>query len=207
MGFLIKGGGGGEDFKPIDAGSHIARCYAFIDLGTQRVEHSGQVKTMRKVRLCFEVPAERRDDGKPMVIAKKYTASLHEKSTLSQDLTSWRGKGFTQAERAGGFEMEKIVGQPLSLSVVHEEKRDKSGVYAAIKGLSALPKGVTCPPLESEPVFFNLDEFDPAVFAKLTERTQKEIMQSPEYAAATGRGEYAGAPSAGLGDMDDDIPF
>ena len=40
-------------------------------------------------------------DGKPFLVRRRYTASLHEKSALRKDLESWRGRAFTNVELDG----------------------------------------------------------------------------------------------------------
>lgn len=203
MGFKLKKTGG-EDFAPLPEGSHAARCVQFATLGTQRKEWQGQFKDTFQVRITWEIPGERMaNDDKPMVISKTYTASLGEKSNLRKDLEAWRGKKFTKAEE-DGWDAEQLLGKACLISVVHSEKSGKT--YANINSIMPLPKGMTCPPQENESVFFDIENFDPEVFSKLSKYVQEQIQKSPEYAEATAS---IGGPSRGrLTDIDDDeIPF
>ena len=62
------------DFKDPPEGTHPARCYRVIDLGTQEVDFQGQIKHQRKVLVSWELQCEERmDDGRPFSIGKKYT--------------------------------------------------------------------------------------------------------------------------------------
>ena len=90
-------------FKPVPPGMFLARCYKIIDLGTQKTSYKGLEKMQKKVTLQFEVHGEDEDGnpvvtakGEPMSISKTYTQSLDEKSNLTKDLQSWRGKAFTR---------------------------------------------------------------------------------------------------------------
>lgn len=201
MGFKLKKTGG-EDFAPLPEGSHAARCVQFVTLGTQRKEWQGQVKEQFQVRITWEIPNERmQNEDAPMVISKTYTASLGEKANLRKDLEAWRGKKFTEAE-LDGWDASQLLGKACLIAVVHTEKNGRT--YANVNSIMPLPKGMTCPPQENESIFFDLEEFDPEVFGKLSKYTQELIQKSPEYAEAVG-GARRPAPA---GDMDDDdVPF
>ena len=56
----------GGDFKPAPAGSHLARCYRIIDLGTQKVVWKGTEKAMKKIIIGWELHGEDAD-GKPLL--------------------------------------------------------------------------------------------------------------------------------------------
>ena len=75
--------------EKVPSGTHIARCYEMIHIGTVTWEYLGEVKETDKVRLTFELPAEMRqfneEEMQPMVISKEYTLSMHEKANLRID--------------------------------------------------------------------------------------------------------------------------
>lgn len=205
MGFILKdSGGGGEDFAPLSAGAHVARCVAFIDLGTQESEYQGKVNHRRKVRITWEVPGERMTDGRPFVISKSYTASLTEKANLRADLEGWRNKKFTQSELAG-WDASQLLGKACQLSVVHEEGRTNGKTYAVIRAIMPLAKGMACEPQENPSVFFSLDDFDKEVFEALPKFAKEMVSRSPEYQEAVISGMPAHARTDTL--EDDDVPF
>jgi hypothetical protein len=199
MGLIFKGSNSGGDFAPLSSGSHAARCYAVIDLGTQRTEYKGEVKFGHRVRISWEVCGERMADGRPMTISKEYKTSLHEKSKLREDLEGWRNKRFSEAELAG-FEAKQLLGKTCMVSVIHTERDGK--VYANIKSLAPLPKGMEAPPAENEQLFFDLENFEHTVFEKLTKYTQASIEKSPEYAALKEQ-----SPQSYSKQEEDEIPF
>ena len=204
MGLIFKSSGGGEDFAPLSAGSHAARCFAVIDLGTQRTEYKGETKIGQRVRISWEVCSERMTDGRPMVISKAYKTSLHEKAKLREDLEGWRNKKFTEAELAG-FEGKNLLGKTCMISVMHVERDGKT--YANIKSISPLPKGMDCDAAENEPLFFDLENFDQKVFDALHKNTKATIEKSPEFAAVMGFSEASAPRKPQFDDMDDDVPF
>ena len=125
----------------IPAGTHVARCYGIIDLGTQYSEKFGN--WARKVQFQWELPNELMDDGRPLAISKKYTLSLNEKASLKKDVESWLGRSITEKEEKEGFALGSLLGAPCLLSVIHAESNNKT--YANIAGVMSVPKGTAVP--------------------------------------------------------------
>lgn len=180
---------GTTDYEILPSGTHIARCYSMIHIGTVKWEYMGDQKLTNKVRLSFEVPSEMRDfkdKNMPMSISKEYTLTMYEKGNLRKDLESWRGKGFTDAE-ADNFDITKLLGTECMISVVH--KTSKQGKeYALISTISPLMKG-TKAPNQINPTFqfnyndnFNTEWLD----NECPEWLQTTIKSTKEYQTATG---------------------
>ena len=108
----------------IPAGTHVARCYGIIDLGTQYSEKFGN--SSRKVQVQWELPNELMDDGRPLAISKRYTLSVNEKANLRKDLESWLGRGITAQEEKEGFALGVLLGKPCLLSIIHAESNGKT---------------------------------------------------------------------------------
>jgi len=176
---MIAREGGGSDFKTVEPGTYMARCYKLIDLGTQAGEYEGKPISKREIVIGWEFPAELMDDGKPYVTSAFYTLSLSDKARLRPLLVSWRGRDFTP-EELGGFDIKNILGAACMLSMT-ANKKGKSVVSNA----SALMKGMKCPVQMNDSVYFSLDpaEFSQEVFSGLGEFFQKKIVLSPEYDA------------------------
>jgi hypothetical protein len=200
---LHKSNNGG-DFKPAPAGTHIAVCTKFIDLGTQTVEWQGQTKKQHKVMIAWELTHEQMDDGRPFIINQRYTFSTSEKATFRKHLEGWRGKKFVDADFEGdnAFDTQKLLGVPCSLIVSNSAKN--GSVYANIEGIGPLPKGMPRPEPKNELVYFSLERFDPIVFGKLSNGLQEIIKKSPEYDIAVNGG---GDHHETNGDPSDEIPF
>jgi hypothetical protein len=194
---------GGGDFKQPDAGSHVARCIRIIDIGTHHGEYQGTPNVRNQFIMQWELPNETMEiEGKqlPLVTSKFYTNSLSEKSNLRPDLEAWRSKPFSREELAQ-FDLMNVLGKPCMLSVVHNDKGK-----AKVVSVSAMPKGMTCPPAVNPTSAFWIDEWDQAAFEALSEGFQKLIKDSDEYKARK-----SGAPAASqkpaVDPLDDDIPF
>ena len=187
----------------VPSGTHIARLYQMIHIGTVAWEYNGDQKFSNKVRLTFELPHELRDFGgeeKPMVISKEYTLSMHEKSNLRKDLEMWRGKEFTNKELSQ-FDLMTMLEQSCNITIIH--KTSKTGnEFANIGGLSSLPKGVECPNQINPTFIFNYgDNFNQEWFEDQPEWIKSQIKLTPEYTSKLNEIKFNNSVN------DDDLPF
>lgn len=172
----------GGDFEPPPEGTHVCVCYRVIDLGTQQTDYQGQTRRQRKIMLSWELTDEKMANGQPFSIHQRYTLSSHEKATLRQHLEAWRGKRFTDDEFGpnGSFDIKNVLGVGCLINILHEKKAD-GRVYANIGSIAKLAKGMSTPDLVNDRLYLNLDQFEPIVFAQLSQGLQAVIMKSPEY--------------------------
>ena len=70
MSFIVESN---KEFKLVPQGTHLARCYRIIDLGTQQTEWQGQEKFLRKIMVAWEIYGEdetgqpiKTDEGEPI---------------------------------------------------------------------------------------------------------------------------------------------
>lgn len=207
---LPKPGEGGT-FELTPAGTFIAQCYRFLDLGTHTSEFMGDRKTRREVMISWELADELMSDGRPFSASKTYTWSMHEKATLRKDLESWRGKAFTDDDFDGpnAFNTKKLLGAPCMLTISHETKGEKT--FSKVVSIGKLLKGVTPPPLYNKIQYLALEDggFDPEVYASLSDRMKAKIAESPEYMEMMKASRRHDDPGNGFGGVDpsDEIPF
>jgi hypothetical protein len=193
----------GGNFTPPPVGTHVARCYSIIDIGSQRGDYLGQPSVRNTILVGWEVPDELMDDGRPFVASKFYRNSLNEKATLRAHLEAWRGRGFS-LEELQRFDLEAIVSKPCLLTIINDSETHKH----KIASVSGLPKGAICPPQVNPSFTFWLDSFAAAKFATLSDGLKKMIEKSDEYQTiARGHGPATATASAPSADFDDDIPF
>jgi hypothetical protein len=186
MAIIVSSKGSTTAREPIPAGAHAARCYSIIDLGTSEQLISGNQKVVRKIRITFELPTERRvfseEKGEqPCVTSKEFTLSLADKSNLRAFLRSWRGKDFTEQE-AAAFDVAKLIGAPCLLNIIHVAgKTNPSKMYDEISSVSPLPKGMVCPPQENPSFEFSVSEWNQEAFAEMPQFIREKIMASFEF--------------------------
>lgn len=186
----------GED-KPrvmIPEGQHIGICCHVVDLGTQP-GYKG--KPTPKFKLAFEFPDHQHewdeDEGAvPMIRAKRFTNSMHEKSAIVRVIKQWGvGKAYRNKHGVSLFEAVSrdgwapLIGWPALVQIEHAEFAEDDGskrvvdVIAAINQVPEAMMGMVQKPI-TPPVVYNIDEH-PKNWDKLAERTQKEIRESQEF--------------------------
>lgn len=203
MGMIIKDTGVDRTFEVAPSGACAARCYRIIDLGTQTFHVGNEMKQQHQILMAWEL-IKKMGDGQPFVISEKYTKSLHEKAKLRSVLESWRGRKFTEAER-NGFEIEQVLGKVCFLNIVHIHKGERT--YANVVSVMPVPDGIPSPAAVNEQLFFNIDEWNDEVFAKIPRFYQDAIKRSPEYQEIS-NSSSAQAKQGQLPEFqDNDIPF
>ena len=178
MPIIAKASGG--SFVPAPAGTWAAVCCDVVDLGMLKVAFGGKEKTQHKIRIVWQI-SEVKPDNKPYTVSKRYTLSLHEKSTLRKDLESWRGRKFTTQE-LDGFDVETVLSVPCMLAIIQEEKG--SDVYANVTAIMKLPKG--------------MELLSPRDYIRVCDRPPAEAVANEN---------MPDDPYAGIGITDDDVPF
>ncbi len=157
MAIMAKKTGG--DFVLPRAGLQNGVCSKVFDLGIQTTTYSNETKTQHKIMVLWELSEiindpENENHGKRLIAHKEYTLSLNDKANLRKDLEMWRGRQFTPEELADGFDLEKLLGIPCTLTLVHKtsaagnERADVASVAPPQAGVAKmvpeLPEG-WCP--------------------------------------------------------------
>ena len=177
---------GNKQFEKAPPGSHVARCYMVVDLGTQPKTFQGVVHQERQVKLAFELPNEKLEGiydstqkGKPFSVGGNYKQSLHPKANLRKLLAGWRGRDFKNADEIEAFDPKKLPGLPCRVNLT--ESAD--GEYINITSIAPLGKKEKCPKGINKPVYLSLEpeEFDVETFNSLYEGLRNKIAASPEY--------------------------
>jgi len=173
---VAKGSEKSSSFPSVSVGVHKARCIKVIDLGTQKKDYKGTVSWKHEVMVVFETPDQTNDTSEPLTISKWYNLSLHEKSNLGIDLTSWRGRAFSEIEKKG-FDIAKLVGVPCTLNVIQGNKNNKIGSVMSIKKDDKIAEQY------HTSVIFDLKDFQNGkkeVFNQLPEGIRNIILRSRE---------------------------
>ena len=163
-------------YPKVPIGVHKARCVKVIDLGTQKQEYGGEVSWKRQILVIWELPEELNND-QPMTISKFYTLSLHEKSNLGKDLTSWRGRPFTETEKQG-FDVTKLIGVTCQVNVMHKDNGKE-----AISSIMPLGKDDKIAEQFNPSVSFDIGDYQKGqkeTFNQLSEGIRRMILRSKE---------------------------
>lgn len=217
MSFYVEDKGG--EFERCPPGSHLARCYRIVDLGTQKKEFKGVAKMLHQITIYWEIHGSddegqplKMKDGRPFGTFQNYTLSWSPKANLRIDLQSWRGKEFTEEEMRR-FDLKTVLGAWCMLNLI-DSKGNDGKTYTNVKGITPVPAVIKKSGLP-EPVnplqIFQLDSPDMEMFATFHERLKAKIAQSPEWQKLQGKGQnttIATSTRAPAEEIDsDDIPF
>lgn len=189
-------------FEVAPAGNHLGVCYQVVDLGTQTTTYNDEVKKARRILIGWELPNELMADGRPFVVSRRYTFSVHEKAVLRKHLENWRGKKFVDEDFGeDGFDIKNLLGKACFVNVVHAVSGDKT--YANVDSIAQLPKGTPAPEMVNAPIYLSLEsgEFDAAVYQSLPEWLQAVIFDAPEFSKLAPTGELRGVK------MEEELPF
>ena len=209
MSLTITDKGGNDDFPKLEKGMYEGTLYSIVDIGSKEYKFGNEEpKKQHKVVLAFEItkalnPEDNKvvmEDDRPFAVSKKYTASMHEKSALRQDIESWRGESMSDEELAKGFHLESLLGTTAKIEVDHTNPMPDGtgGGNPKIKALREPAGGTQKVPTKNEQRAFDLEvycnEFNGNsspetklmcdVFDELPAWQQKEIEESFEYLAA-----------------------
>ena len=176
MGIIAKESGSPRELLP--TGNVQGVCFGVAELG----HRDGIYGVKHEAVVLFEIPSlrEEDEDGKdvPKKINKFYNITLHKDSTLGKDLTSWRGKPFTEQEKAG-FDIATIIGANCLLNIAHYEKKDKT-IGDKIASITPLMAGMAKLSPENSLVDYSISD-NGFNFDGVPEWVAKEIKKSQEY--------------------------
>jgi hypothetical protein len=210
---------GGGNFEQVPAGNHVAICYRIVDLGTQsRKAYQGQEKVpCRKVSIGWELPGKKMTQGEqaglPFTFYDTFNVFTNQNAGFRQLLEAWRGQPYLDDEITH-VELSDFIGMPCLLNLTHKAS-ENGKTYTNLTSIAPLPDGFPAPDMFNTPVYFDLDEFDPILYAGFSEKLQKWIAESPEFKEATGQkvGAGVGKPATsgpvtvGSINDDEDVPF
>ena len=209
MSFIIE-----DKFERCPAGSHLARCYRIVDLGTQKSEYMGETKYLHKIMVGWEIHGTDDDgkkitmkDGRPFAIFKNYTHSWSNKSNLRIDLQSWRGKPFND-EEIKKIDLSNVLGAWCMLNII--ERASQNGkIYSNVAGVSPVPSMIKqngLPEAVNKNEIFHIDDPDMETFKGFSDSLKKKIESSPEWQKRGIKAEVK-TPVNMMDDPSDDIPF
>lgn len=149
-----KSGGGGEGgFAKAPPGNHPAVLVAIVDMGTQLQDgyQGAPSKWMKRAFFVWELVHERVEGTKDRnhLIGFDLTVSLNEKAKLRKFIEA---RSNTLIPEGADYDITQELGKPCLLNVIMK------GSYPKVDGVSALPKGMTCPAPQNKPYLWTLDK-------------------------------------------------
>ena len=124
-------------FSTAPEGLHASVCVDVVDIGLEQTEYGQKYK----VQLRWVIEELDPTSGRPFLVVRKFSNTLHKKSILRQTLEMWRGKPFTPSELEG-FDLEKLIGVSCQVQIVHNVKADGQ-TFGNVQAVIPLGKGMT----------------------------------------------------------------
>lgn len=173
-----------SNYTPAPAGTHVARCFQYIQIGTVQEEYMGKPKMMNKIRLSFELPNEKKiwkegEPEKPWVIHQEYTLSMAEKANLRKLVEGMIGTTLID-EEAFNFDTETLVGMACIVSIKHKTSA-KGNVRSEIASASPLMKGMECPAQFNPSSILTYSSWSEEKFESLPDFLKEKLMGSEEF--------------------------
>lgn len=124
-----------SEFTLPPAGLHSAVCCDVVDLGM--IETSFGPKHKLFISWLINVTD---DEGRPLIASKRYTVSMHEKSNLYRDMSTWFNMQFTD-EQAAAFDFDKLPGRHCMIQIMHQDNNGKTyaNVIAVMPHQNGMP--------------------------------------------------------------------
>lgn len=186
--------------RPLQAGTHLARCSAIIDLGTHdepafnrqprsTTVNNGQLPSAkRRLLLTFTLFAP---DGSTQRLSRQFTHSLGAGSHLSKFLTPWLGQSWKQPSTtvnhgqppSSSLRVSALAEQPCLLVLQPSEAVNPATgqPWLNITSASPLIAGLEVPDLKWPATVFSLKAPNREVFQHLPAWIQTKIRASHEW--------------------------
>lgn len=173
-----------SNYQPAPVGTHIARCYQFIHIGTIQDEYMGQPKEFNKIRLSFELPNKTKvfkegEAARPISVHAEYTLSMGSKANLRKIVEGMLGVALTD-EEAYNFDVESLVGKACLITIKH--KVSKAGnTRDEIATVSPLMEGQDAPPQVNPSKILSYGNWDEKIYDSLPTFLKEKIQTSAQY--------------------------
>jgi hypothetical protein len=174
-----------KEFKPIEAGTHIGRVCGIIHIGTIADIISNKEQVRNRIFISFEVPTQLKEDGTPHTIGQEFTLSMHKQGNLLPFIESMLGVKLDK-EATKEFDVYSLLGTTAMLNLIHSAPTTEGAVFANIKSISPLVKGMEAPAAIITPYLFDYEEnFNPEFVWAMNDKTNlyKKITRSDEWIA------------------------
>ena len=155
------------DFILAPEGAHMATLTVLAYLGKHQSTWQGQSRILERVGLSWELAERDGDEGRALAVTEVLNASLHEKSKLFARVLALTGG----REPPEGFDLEKLLGHGAVVTVVHEVRDGRT--WANVANVGGLPRGMHLPPPSVAPIYWDIEDPDPAVYNQLPARFRK----------------------------------
>lgn len=165
----------GKQYDLVPKGPTVARLARIIEIGQQ----SGKYGTQSKAVFSFSLPSHTMDIGgekKQRFIGSPFGVNLsnNEGSTIYQYCKSLDPN--EESQDLGG-----LLGRACQIQIAHVPKQKDGSMMDKIDSTSPLLPGLTVPPLDTEPFWFQWDKPNKALVTKIPEFIRNLMKEAIDY--------------------------
>ena len=165
----------------LEAGEYDALLMAIVSLDLQPGNPNSQwpsgQRPSNKLKLIYEIPEQKNEDGSTVMQAMNVSASLHERSTLAKHAKCLLRKEIKGEELGKAIQSGDLLGKPIVLTIAHWEN-DKGYKNIKIAEVNPLHAKIPLPKATRDSFIFDPMEGDLKVWEELTYYTKKQVMES-----------------------------
>lgn len=174
-------------------GTHIARLFKIVNLGTHDYEYQGDTKTAQFIRLYWELPNKidkfsytDKETGKevevekPFAVSREFTLSMGPKSNLRPIVEGIIGVALTDDE-AYNFDIETLLGKESLITVSHVKSKDGSREFSKVMNTAELMDGQTCPSAVNDLIVIDVNSITEEECGALPEWMRERLTESHEW--------------------------
>jgi hypothetical protein len=133
---------GGAEYMLLAPDTYSGTIIWVIDVGHQIDKFNKEETTaeVHQIVLVFEL-TERRPDGKPFLLSRSYTWSLHEKANFYKLVNAVTSRTFNENE---WFDPRDLLGKPVAVQVTNSSSGSAATekTYHRVEHVAAPPKGM-----------------------------------------------------------------
>jgi len=180
--------GGRSNIDPMEPGTYPARVVAVVDLGLQeqRPFQGKEKPPTNEIAFTYEFVDEflKDEDGNDLQDKPRWLTEMMAIYHLTADRANSTKRFFAlDPKNVNDGDFSKLVDTPCMVTVVHSPKKDKTGVWENIGGVTSMREkdANNCAPLVQDTIVFDLDDPDLGVFNRLPNFIKKKIKGGLEY--------------------------
>jgi hypothetical protein len=180
----------------VPAGTHFARIFKIIDLGSQKDEYMGVDRGFKRVfSISFEFPKIthifKEEKGKqPLARSKDFKFSFTSKDSTVKSALTELVEAVGDDPYKGGYNIFSLLGKPLQVKVEHkldknEIERDRISGFSKLSDeqqeMADLKPEIYSQVNDSQYLYLELSSFDQEIFDNLPKWIKEKIESSKEY--------------------------
>jgi len=172
------------DRELIPEGPHLARCARIIEIGQHLSgfpQPDGKEEYPKnKAVIVFSLPNVIMNFGEKLGDKQAFISNPFGITMSTNDRAIMKRYSKALDPQGNATSLGYFLDQPCQISVIHKERKDKPPV-AIIDSIAPCLPGLTVPPLDTDPFWFQWDSPEPDLLAQVPPFTRELMTQAVNY--------------------------